>query len=121
MNIWKYVTASMVENAGLFLCSIAIFGITELYRTLQVPAAFWAGRGYHGSMERSWKESIISQSDLTALNHGGNVTLDTIDRLCKALDCQPGDLLEYVPDEEPEETEWFFSVIDIPTNSWITK
>lgn len=46
------------------------------------------------------KESIISQSALTALNHGGNVTLDTIDRLCNALGCQPGDLLEYVPDEE---------------------
>ena len=25
--------------------------------------------------------------------------LDTLDRLCQALDCQPGDLLEYVPDE----------------------
>lgn len=51
------------------------------------------------------KDSIISQSALTALNHGGNVTLDTIDRLCKAMDCQPGDLLEYVPDEVSEENE----------------
>ena len=27
------------------------------------------------------------------------VRLETLDKLCKALDCQPGDLLEYV--EEP--------------------
>lgn len=25
---------------------------------------------------------------------------ETIDKLCKLLDCQPGDILEYLPDEE---------------------
>lgn len=51
------------------------------------------------------KESIISQSALTALNQGKSVTIDTIDRLCRALNCQPGDILEYVPDEETAEKE----------------
>lgn len=46
------------------------------------------------------KDNIISQSALTALKNGKNVTLDTINRLCKALDCQPGDLLEYKPDTD---------------------
>ena len=27
------------------------------------------------------------------------ITSKTIDSLCKALDCQPGDLMEYVPDD----------------------
>ena len=27
------------------------------------------------------------------------IRLETLDKLCKALDCQPGDLLEYVEDE----------------------
>ena len=27
------------------------------------------------------------------------VKLDTLDRICKALDCQPGDILEWRPDE----------------------
>lgn len=31
------------------------------------------------------------------------VRLSTLDAICKALDCQPGDILEYVPDEEVEE------------------
>lgn len=28
-----------------------------------------------------------------------NVDITTIDKLCKLLDCQPGDILEYIPDE----------------------
>lgn len=28
------------------------------------------------------------------------VRLETLDRLCAALDCQPGDLMEFLPDGE---------------------
>ena len=28
------------------------------------------------------------------------VKIDTLNKICKALDCQPGDILEYRPDEE---------------------
>lgn len=28
------------------------------------------------------------------------IRFETMDRICKALDCQPGDLFEYIPDEE---------------------
>ena len=30
----------------------------------------------------------------------GRIPVDVIDKMCKALDCQPGDLMEYMPDEE---------------------
>lgn len=40
-------------------------------------------------------ENIISQSALTALKNGKSVTTDTIAKLCKVLNCQPGDILEY--------------------------
>ena len=30
------------------------------------------------------------------------VRLTTLDAICKALNCQPGDILEYVPDEAEE-------------------
>lgn len=46
------------------------------------------------------KENIISQSALTAIKNGKSVTTDTIAKLCKVLDCQPGDLMEYVDEEE---------------------
>ena len=33
-------------------------------------------------------------------NKGKAVRFSTLDAICKVLDCQPGDLLEYRPDEE---------------------
>lgn len=47
------------------------------------------------------KEKLIGQGTLTALKNGtGGLDSKTINRLCTVLDCQPGDLMEYVKDEE---------------------
>ena len=46
------------------------------------------------------KEKIISEGALQNLREGKSVTINTISALCKALDCQPGDILEYVPEKE---------------------
>ena len=46
------------------------------------------------------KENIISQSALSALKNGKSVTTETIEKLCRALDCQPGDIMEYVEDNQ---------------------
>lgn len=35
-------------------------------------------------------------------NRAFTVTTDTIDRLCNQLNCQPGDLMEYIPNSELE-------------------
>lgn len=42
------------------------------------------------------KENIISQSALQSLKAGKSVTIETLAALCKALECQPGDIMEYV-------------------------
>ena len=50
------------------------------------------------------KESLIGQGTLTALKNGtGGLDAKTINRLCKILECQPGDLMEYIPDEVENE------------------
>lgn len=51
------------------------------------------------------KENIMSQSAYYGIRHGRPVqlTMSTIDRLCALLDCQPGDLVEWVPDPDPTE------------------
>lgn len=46
------------------------------------------------------KENIVSQSAYTKMKHNGHIDTHTIERLCKAMECQPGDLMEYVPDED---------------------
>lgn len=43
------------------------------------------------------KEKLIGQGTLTALKNGtGGLDSKTINRLCDVLDCQPGDLMEFV-------------------------
>lgn len=46
------------------------------------------------------QENIISQSALTAIKNGKSVTTDTIAKLCKVLQCQPGDIMEYEEEQE---------------------
>jgi putative transcriptional regulator len=35
-------------------------------------------------------------------NQARSLRLSTLNKICKALDCNPGDLLEYIPDEKVE-------------------
>ena len=44
----------------------------------------------------------ITMANLSILKNGRAkaVRLETLNAICRALDCQPGDLLEYVPDNE---------------------
>lgn len=49
------------------------------------------------------KEKIIGQSTWTKIQEGGHIDTKSIAALCDYLDCQPGDLLEYVKEEEKAE------------------
>lgn len=44
----------------------------------------------------------ITMANLSILknNKARAVRFSTLEAICKALNCQPGDILEYVPDEE---------------------
>ena len=44
------------------------------------------------------KENLLSQSTLQKLREGKGLAWENIERLCTLLDCQPGDLMEYVKD-----------------------
>ena len=44
---------------------------------------------------------LMGQSTYKSLMEGnGSLSQETLDRLCKEFNCQPGDLMEWVPDEE---------------------
>ena len=49
----------------------------------------------------------ITAANLSILKTGKAkaVRFSTLSALCKALDCQPGDILEYEPGEEDDEDE----------------
>ena len=51
-------------------------------------------KGYSSTKIR--EEKLIGQSYLQQLRHGELVSWKTLDTICTLLDCQPGDLLEYI-------------------------
>lgn len=44
----------------------------------------------------------ITEQNVSLLKSGKvkGVRFETLEKICDALDCQPGDILEYVPEEE---------------------
>ena len=42
----------------------------------------------------------FAQGTFQQIKRGKAITTDTLNKLCEALDMQPGDLLEYIPDDE---------------------
>lgn len=47
------------------------------------------------------KENIMSQSALQKMRTGtGNIDTRTIEKLCATLNCQPGDIMEYVDEKD---------------------
>ncbi len=45
------------------------------------------------------RDKIIGQATLQKIKNGGDIDTRTIAKFCKLLNCQPGDILEYVDDE----------------------
>ena len=55
-------------------------------------------KGY--TTTRIRKEKIMSESTLQKFRNGEIVSNDNIAILCKLLECQPGDIMEYIPDTD---------------------
>ena len=50
------------------------------------------------------RQQGVHPATVNKLRKGERVNTDTIELLCKLLQCQPGDIMEYIP-EEKESTE----------------
>ena len=50
-------------------------------------------------------EITIANISILKTGKAKAIRLSTLDAICKALDCQPGDLLEYKADEDEETNE----------------
>ena len=51
------------------------------------------------------KNKIFTESQLQQLRNDRLVTQDTLNKICTILECQPGYLLEYLPDETTKDFE----------------
>lgn len=52
------------------------------------------------TQNRIRNERLIGQSYLTQLRRGELVSWRTIDTICSLLGCQPGDIVEYIKEED---------------------
>ena len=57
-------------------------------------------KGY--SSTRIREEKLIGQSYLQQLRRGELISWKTLDTICLLLECQPGDLIEFIPAEVQE-------------------
>ena len=58
-------------------------------------------KGYSSTKIR--EEKLIGQSYLQQIRHGELVSWKTIDTICSLLECQPGDLREFVKEDGVQE------------------
>ena len=56
-------------------------------------------KGYNTNRLR--KEKILAESTIQKLREQAPISWANIDKLCELLQCQPGDILEYVDGETP--------------------
>lgn len=47
-------------------------------------------------------EKIIGERQMQQIRNGEVVSVACLTKLCELLDCQPGDILEYIPEEDME-------------------
>lgn len=55
-------------------------------------------KGYSSTKIR--EDKLIGQSYLQQIRHGELVSWKTLDTICALLECQPGDLVEYVEGDD---------------------
>lgn len=53
-------------------------------------------KGYNTNRLR--KEKLLAEGVIQSLREGKAISFVNLDKLCQLLDCQPGDILEYVED-----------------------
>ena len=51
------------------------------------------------------KDKLLSESTVQKLRSRSPIAWENLETLCELLDCQPGDLVEYLPDEATESTD----------------
>lgn len=54
------------------------------------------------STYRLTKSGIMGSGTIQRINAGLSISTETIDKICALCDCQPGDILKFIPDKGEE-------------------
>ena len=58
-------------------------------------------KGYNTNKIRT--DGLLSQSTLQKLREGKGVAWENLEKICELLECQPADVIEFVPNPKAEE------------------
>lgn len=114
-NIFVYVyrqDSQNIHNYFVYIIHIIIEYVLILYNTISYQRRkerilikykidvlqALKEKGYSTYKIRKYK--VFNEAQLQQIRDDKLVTQDTLNKLCMLLDCQPGDILEYVPDTE---------------------
>ena len=56
-------------------------------------------------MKKTSLLKVVSPPTLAKLSKGRTVQTDVLDRICKYLHCQPGDIMEYIDEDNDDEID----------------
>ena len=101
-----YICAIIVYNGkGIFNSTVflklkrkKVYNISIQYKINVISALKEAGY----STYKLRKEKILAESTLQKFRNNEMVSWENISTICKLLNCQPGDLMEYVPDTQKQ-------------------
>ena len=104
----RILVSFLVEFVHLVSCSSCFIikllkqevGLLPLKYKVDILSALKSA-GY--TSYRIRQEGILSQSTLQKLRQGIGVSWENIETICRLLQCQPGDIIEYVADNEAGE------------------
>lgn len=57
-------------------------------------------KGYNTNVLR--KEKLLAEGVITSIRGGKPISWANIEKICKLLQCQPGDIIEYIECEDEE-------------------
>ncbi len=46
------------------------------------------------------EQAKVSHYTVSKMYRGENITIDMLERICKALNCTPNDVMEFIPDDQ---------------------
>lgn len=75
--------------------------ISKVKETLEMIdySPLWKTMESKGITQYKMIEQGIDRRVLDALRKNKNITLLTVEKLCKVLDCEPSDIVRFTPDE----------------------
>lgn len=80
-----------------------MFKYDKLHRKL-IECGYGVRDGSHVSVDKLKKYNVISLGSWYQLKRGeSNLSLNTVDQLCRKLHCTPCDILEWEPDNDNDQ------------------